>query len=435
LAEQVLSLQFGSQPWLVVETLGELSSRLYDLGERETERAMLGRARKIARDAQLPTQLATTDCTRAYSFAYDDQLDSARAALAEARVALEVPGARTDVVTALCLDAEGQVLVAEGHPDSAIARFKRAVDIAGGVSPALTRQQITIDLSSALRGVGRTREASVYQRQVIIELDSTGFRATDVLPNVIGYLTSALFELGELAAVDSVVAAALRAQSRVLRQHSSGNLSFLFGLAELRLGALDSADVWIARAMRDTTEGAGGLSAYLPPAITQLRLEQGRIADAWKSLRDLPSGTLTRRVNRVWLTARIRHAEGDTKGAAAMLEDSLRGLRGDAVKPPPALAVPFATAAEWRLAARDFRGADSLAQLGRLAGAVDSIALERSGYVGRAELIRARAQLALGDTTAARRIAERAVTALASGYGDANPRTREARSFRASLGP
>jgi hypothetical protein len=267
----------------------------------------------------------------------------------------------------------------------------------------------------------------------VAQYDTTGFRGTGILPILVSHLTSSLFELGELAAVDSIVGAAIRNQSRIRGEYSSGMLSFLYGLGKLRLGDLDSADAWLARAMRDTTQGSGGLAGYLPPAITQLYLEQGKTTDARKSLGGLPSGTFVRRVNRSWFAARIRHAEGNTRGAAAMLEDSLRVLSANATNLPPSLAMPFVTAAEWRLAAGDARGADSLARLARSAGAIDSVALQRNAYVGRAELVRARALASFGTLEDARSAAQRAVVASTNGYGAANRHTREALALRASL--
>jgi hypothetical protein len=115
------------------------------------------------------------------------------------------------------------------------------------------------------------------------------------------------------------------------------------------------------------------------------------------------------------------------------LEDSLRVLKGDAVPPPPALAMPYVTAAEWRLAAGDARAADALALLGRAAAAVDSLALQRSAYVGRAELVRARAHDTLGDRADAKAAADRALVALANGYGRTNRHTQRARLFRDSV--
>jgi hypothetical protein len=118
-----------------------------------------------------------------------------------------------------------------------------------------------------------------------------------------------------------------------------------------------------------------------------------------------------------------------------MLEDSLRVLAGDDVKPKPAMAMPYVLAAQWRLANGDAKAADSLALKARYAAAVDSLALLRSGYVGRAELVHARALLALGDKSNARAAANRAIIALTNGFGAANRHTSAARAFRDSISP
>jgi hypothetical protein len=91
------------------------------------------------------------------------------------------------------------------------------------------------------------------------------------------------------------------------------------------------------------------------------------------------------------------------------------------------------TAAEWRLE-RGYPGeADSVARLGRTAAAGDSLALGRSAYVARAEMVIARARLAMGDTAGARGAATRAATASAIGNGPASGRTRAAVALRDSL--
>jgi len=74
-----------------------------------------------------------------------------------------------------------------------------------------------------------------------------------------------------------------------------------------------------------------------------------------------------------------------------------------------------------------------LALLGRAAAGIDSLAFQRSGYVGRAELVRARARQALGDLPSAREAAERAIVAMSNGFGPSNPHTQAAREFRSSL--
>ncbi len=431
LAEQLLARRFRTEPWLVAETSAELASRLYEIGDREAERRMLERARKMALSADLPAQLAEIDCWLANSLTYDEFLDSARSIMTEAQRAL----ARVPIeATATCLSAQGHLLVVEGKADSAIEVLKRGVELAhtGWTRTGLTRLLMLNNLASALRAAGRTREATVHQRTIVSELDTTGYRGTDILSNAFGFLSSSLFELGELAAVESALDELMRNQQAVHGADSNGMLNFLMGLTKLRLGELDSADVWLTRALRDTTEGAGGLQVYLPPALTQLHLEQGRLTEARTAFQTLPTGTMTRRGNAAWFGAWLRYLNGDRMGALKLLEDSLRTLKGND-DPPPPLAMPYVFAAEWRLENGDARAADSLALLAHTAAAVDSLALQRSAYVGRAELVRARARLALNDRNTARAASDRAVRALANGYGPTNRYTRAARALRDSL--
>ncbi|HEX6065341.1 MAG TPA: serine/threonine-protein kinase [Longimicrobiales bacterium] len=432
LAELLLTQRFRAEPWLVAEASAELASSLFEIGEREAERRMLERARAVALKADLPAQLATIECDRAYSLTSDDLLDSARLAMKAAYAALDRAGGSTDQPTATCLAAEGQLLVAENKLDSAINVLTRAVGVAHTGRTGLVRLQPLNDLASALRAAGRTREATMYQRRIVSELDTTGYRGTYILANAFSFLSSALSELGELAAVDSALAALMTNQEAVYGADANGVLNFLVGNTKLRMGELASADVWLTRAQRDTTEGAGGLQVWLPPALTQLHLEQGRLAHARAALKTLPTGTLTRRANAAWYGAWLRYAEGDRQGALVMLEDSLRALTGDEPPRPP-LAMPYIFAAEWRLAQSDARAADSLALLARTAAAVDSLALQRSAYVGRAEFVRARARLALSDKAGARNAADRAVIALTNGYGRNSAYSRAAYALRDSI--
>jgi eukaryotic-like serine/threonine-protein kinase len=436
LAEGVLTRQYRSVPWLVAGVMSDLSQRLYEIGDRVAQRSMLARARTIARDAKLPAEIALSNCLRVQSFAFDNLLDSARVDMAEANVALQQPGVRTDTTLhALCLDAEGQFLVAAGSPDSGIAQLERAVALVNADRDGTYRLTAINDLAAALRWNLRMREALPYQRQVIAELDSTGYGETEQLPNALTFLTTSLWELGELAAADSALKPFVRQLEAV---HGSGQVStvlaFQYGRGKLHLGELDSADVWIARAMTDTTQGAGWTQRWLPFLLTELRLEQGRLADAQRTSAQLPlPDTRGRRAAFALLRAAVRRETGDAAGASAFLEEELRAVWNDGGKRLTHFAMPFVTAGEWRLAAGDARAADSLAQLGLRAAVVDSLAASRSAFAGRAELLRARARLALGDRRAAREAVERAVVALANGYGGAHRSVGEARGLLETL--
>jgi serine/threonine-protein kinase len=435
LAEQALVRRFRREPALVTEVLVDLSARLYTSGDREAERRILARAAAIARDSVLPVQLALAECARAYSFVYDDQLDSARTAIAAARSALARPEVvPDDIVSSNCLAAEGQLLVATGAPEQAVPLFTRAVALAETQSASTLHLDKLNDLANALRAMGRTREATEYQQRIVAELHATGYGSTDIFPNAMSDLASGLWELGELAVIDSIVRSYVRIdEARQGAGRTGSVMAFLYGLARLRLGHVDSADLWFARAMQDTTQVASALATWAPPAFTQLRLEQGRVPEARQAFARLPSGTFTRRVTAAWLGARLRHSSGDSSGASAMLDSALRTLAAERPKPAPAMAVAYATAAEWHLALGDPRGADSLATLAVSAATLDSVALRQSAYVGRAEVVRARALRSLGRGVPAREAATRAVAALVNGLGPAHPRTLDARAMLDSL--
>ena len=89
--------RFGSEPALVIEVLVELAQRLYENStDLPAERRVLVRAAAMAKDARLPLQYALAECTRAYTLVYDDQLDSARIAIDQARAELVRQGAGAD---------------------------------------------------------------------------------------------------------------------------------------------------------------------------------------------------------------------------------------------------------------------------------------------------------------------------------------------------
>ncbi|MFN8581356.1 MAG: protein kinase [Gemmatimonadaceae bacterium] len=431
LAERYVAQRFKATPALQLDMLMQLAGRFAEDGDRGAHRRLMASAKAIALSAHLPAALAYVNCDAATSLLYDDQRDSAKAAVEEGKAALRRAVPADPAAEARCVDAEGQLLSDAGSTDSAIALIRRALVLSERDPDQTRRLEYMKDLAQALRASGRTREATMYQRSIIAELDSTGFTGTDILPNALTYLAGALAELGELAALDSVCGYLL--QRQVERgENSSAILAFLYGLGKVRMGELDAAEQWLVRAMRDTTEGAGGLSTYLAPAFTQLRLEQGRPKEARAAYADLPSGTLIRRVNRAWFEAWIRHEEGDQRALGA-LEDSLRAIGGNGPRLSPSLAMPLVTASGWRLAAGDVEQADSLARLAIETAAVDSVARTRSAYVGFAELILARARARGGDVGAARQAAERAVTAMTNGLGARNARVREALVFRDSL--
>jgi hypothetical protein len=406
--------------------MADLSERLVDVADFRGQRQVLERARSLARSAGLPAHVALVDCMRSFGFIFDEQLDSARAVMADAHAAWARADERPPKFEVTCLHAEGQLLAATGQPDSAVALHRRAVALGAGALSSLNH------LAAALQAAGRTREATVYQRRILLELDSAGYAESDMHTGVFAFLAAAMAELGEFRAFDSVAGILV---GRLEAVHGPrmipADVATVYGINKLRMGELDSASVWLGVAAGDTAAHELARLGWLPPAVTQLLVEQGRLAEARREVVNLPGDSPYRRMNRVLLRARIRRAEGDAAGAAATLDSAL--LAVEPPNPAPYLVYALLRAADWRW--RDGRGreADSLAALAIAATGLDSLALLGSAHVGQAELIRARVAAAAGDRAAAGRAAGRAASALANGFGSGHRLAGEARALRDSL--
>jgi serine/threonine-protein kinase len=434
IAERAVMSRFQDEPWLVAGILADLSTRHYEAGDLQAERAMLGRARTVALEAELPDQLALVNCRRAISFWVEDLIDSAEAAMREAKAAFAEPGREDPLVEATCLEAEGKLLQARGNADSGVARLERAVAVAATTPGGGQRLSRISSLAEVLRLSGRTREAVPHFRGILAELEARGYGDTEGFPNVVSFLSQSLWDLGEPASLDSTLRRFIREREAV---HGTGRvptqLAFIYGRNMLWFGLTDSADVWIGRALRDTTQGANAFQPFTAAAVAELRLDQSRPEEARAAVARLPNDRRSQRAVAALLRARLRRAEGDPAGASALLEDELAALLADGGPRLTHFALPLVTAGEWRLRRGDFRGADSLARLARSAAAIDSVALERSALAGRAELLRARALRAQGQLPDARAAAQRSVPALTNGYGAENGWARAARFLVDSL--
>ncbi len=429
LAEGMLRRKYRAEPAVVVEVMAQLSARLFDMGDHPNHRRVLGRALAIAEAANLPAHAALANCLEVLSLADDGLLDSAQSALAAARRQMSRAGSVPLEIRIQCLDAEGQYLVAGGRPDSAIRVLRRAVALTP--DPEMMQGlESRNDLAGALRSVGRTREATQVQRDILSHLASSGYGDTEVYPTVLSFLASALAELGEFRVLDSIVGGYIRGMEATYGKGAAGGrAATLYGITKLRMGDLDSAAAWLDAAVRDTSQTTRLVTGgWLPPALTQLYLEQGRLAEARRAAATLTGDTPTRRITGAWLRACLRRAQGDSAGARAMLDSALIAVKA-ADKPAPNMVYALLTAAEWRSQRGDLRGADSLAALAISAAGLDSLAMSRSAHVGRAELLRARIAAAKGDQAAAVQAARRAQLALANGLGPAHPLTAEARAL------
>jgi eukaryotic-like serine/threonine-protein kinase len=435
LAEGILVTRFRDEPWLVSTVLTDLGLRLEESINSTAALPVYARSAAIARKAELPAQLAAATCARASVFWYEDMKDSVRAEIAVARTALsQVSSGLDPAVQRICLEAEAKALQLDGQADSAVKLMQVAVRVAMDEQNATEELKMLVMLSEMLRQANRNREAIVPQLRVLRELEATGYGNTEQVPNVMSFLDRSLADLGEFRVSDSILTGAIRT-----RESATGPgripslLAFLHGMNKQRLGAIDSAEVWIALATKRPWPEGGTMGNWLPVLLAQVRTAQGRLADARAAAAKIPGDRPGRRATTAVVNAMLERAAGNSAKAAQMLERELTALYVEFPKTQPLYTLPLVTAGEWRLAAGDARGADSLAQLGWRAAVTDSLAPTRSGLAGRADLLRGQALRALGDSAGARITIERAVLSLANGYGATNRWTLAARALRDSL--
>src|SRR5262249_53568476 len=148
--------------------------------------------------------------------------------------------------------------------------------------------------------------------------------------NVIGFLNASLVDLGELAAADSSLRGFVRDREAAAQSGQIPSyLAMLYGQSKLRLGAIDSADVWLSRAIRDTVGWSERWGVPLFNTPTELRVEQGRVGEARVAAARLTTIRRGQRIIAAMLRARVRRAEGDQLGALAGLEEELRAVIND----------------------------------------------------------------------------------------------------------
>jgi hypothetical protein len=68
-------------------------------------------------------------------------------------------------------------------------------------------------------------------------------------------------------------------------------MAFIYGMNKQRLGEVDSADHWLGRAMVVPWQQGGTMGNWLPSTLAQVRIGQGRLAEARAAAAQLPRGT------------------------------------------------------------------------------------------------------------------------------------------------
>jgi len=432
--------QSGGDPRFLPSLLVDLSGLYGQIGDRRVRDTLLNTADSIARALGVPALMAQVQCDRVTQLRTQGKYSEALAVLAATDSLLA--RAADPIVTVGCLEARGGLDVEMGHDDQAAAAFRSALAIKERLGQ--TRDAPYFDgLGAALEG-GHPREALSVFARAIQGMDGTGHGGMLSRTIIQHDAALVLIKLGETAEAERLLHDVL-IRAAAADRHGRIDWQPLIHYAETALtqGHADSARKYFAMIVtRADAEASAFWQGRGLFGLARAEIALGQTARARRSAARF---------------ATIARAYPRVKNTDDVVPDTatLAGLLSLAAQRPALAQASFMTAlrsngyfegkGRTRLRPVVFRVAETALDLGEPAlaleyaraaatsAAVDSLAEERSGGVGRARLLEARAQLAAGDSSAARGAATAATRALTFGLGADHSLTREAQALVASL--
>ena len=396
-------------------------------------RELVAPAVAIADSIADPEWQARTRCELAQVHVVARQPDSAVTLLETARRFLAKTRRPDHETLNACGYAEGNTLYALDKRDSAIAVYKEIVDRrqrSGDTSRTAWLNSLG-DLSRAYNANGQRREA----REILFRILAAARKGelSDPRDNAVSlYNISILFDaLGEYRDARTFVGRELARLQRdsvnVFPMNMYDYAMFLDILGESDSAAhwftraldmqerLDSARIFTSRMMLARYAEAHGQSAAAREHRAGVKAYQPIV---WRAI---PART-------AFVTDRISkaRASGNGDSVLATVRAEFKEMKYSPEATAPRLAGVIGDAADALIATGRFAEALSYAEHLQRLGTRDSLAVGRSGVVGRAFLLQAQAKLGLRDTTAARSLVARAIEPLKFGYGDTHALTREA---------
>jgi serine/threonine-protein kinase len=435
-SRRVLERQYRGDPRFLASFLAQLSQRYAELGDNRVRGSLLVRADSLARASDDLDELTRIRCFTADNLRSEGRYEEAERAI---RRADSMIGTGTDPrVEAVCLQVLADLDNEAGPGGRALPAIRRAIAIRDSLGETRDMGYVGMyaTLAYSLDQDGRPRDAlPIYARQVSI-LDSTGRGETISRAIVDHDMALSLLQLGETAAAERLLHEVLM---RLTRSDSGGQLPAqpLIHYAHTALfeSHLDSAAKYFAmlaeQSHKDDDDYWEGRALF---GLTQAQLRLGRTADARRSAERFRQIERQKRINSVddqitdarILDAWLALTDADSATANRLVLEVLRANRYfDGVR-RTVFHSALVLAAETALQLGDAEGALRYARSAREKATIDSLSTRRSALVGEARLLEGRAQLALGDTSAARASIELAAEALRYGAGADHPRAIEA---------
>jgi serine/threonine-protein kinase len=443
---QMLMHQAGGDPRFLSSLLVDLSDRYGEIGDRQTRDSLLRKADSIATSLGSPALMAEVRCARVDQLRSEGRYDEARRVLPGADSLRALAGDPT--VSVDCLETRGNLDNEAGHPDSGAVEFGAALGIRHGLGQThdATYFELLNGLATAQDEAGHPRAALTTFRQALEGMDSSGrggMLARTIMEHDAAFTMGKLGEMAEAEQMyHEVLVRAARAdaegridwqplvhyaETALLEAHPDSAAKY-FGMIVTRADAV-SDHYWQGRGLYGLARAQIALGDFPRARASIVRFAHAlRAFPRAQSTDDVLPDTTT-------LTGLLALAAGQPAAARSAFSAVMRtygyfeGKRRIRLRPVALVAGEAALQLGQPDTAMAYaRTVDSTSTL-------DSLTETRSGWVGAARLLESRAQLAAGDTAAARHSVRAARTALMVGLGPNHPLTQAATALLAQLAP
>lgn len=440
----LLMHQSSGDPRFLPSLLVDLSDRYAEIGGRRVRDTLLSKADSIATALGATALRAQVRCDRVDELRSEGRYDEAKAVLAQAESLLAF--APDPIVKVKCLENRGNLALETGHADQGMAPFREALALLERLGQTRDAVYFSLlsDLAAALDEGGHPREALTTMARALQGMDSTGrggMMSRTVMEHDAALL---LVSLGEMAEAEQMLhdvlirAARADRQGRVdwqplihyaetaLTERHADSASKYFAMIVTRAdaeanpfwqgrGLFGLARAQIALGQRARAHASAARFAHIARAFPNVKKTDDLVPDS-----NVLAG----------LFSQVDRHPADAQASFLAALHSNGYLAG---KPRRVLRPAVLLAAQTALDLGQPAMALGYARAAKASATVDSLAQARSGWVGQAQLLEARALVASGDTNAARRAATAARRALAIGFGARHPLTGEAETLLVSL--
>jgi eukaryotic-like serine/threonine-protein kinase len=439
-ARAVLETDYRGDPRFMARMMVELGDHYFELHDRKRELPLLTRAEELATASNDMETAGYASCRLAKSAADDGNALAAQRILDRASGYLNQLPESAEGPRVQCLRARSALARLLGHTGEALAHANQAVRLGEAAGDSVSHYHLGAinEVARALHDDGQIRGSLDVTRKLIATLDRIG-RGRTLAMVVERYNEAALLSrLGEKRAASSALQQAIDLASGINPEKWVPTyITLLVGDLASELALPDSAIRTFRYALADTRERDD--VPYRVRALSGLGgalIDRGRAGEARRQLEELAAIVPEKlRWRSSVLEARLRYAEGHEEEARRQYLELLtsRGF------PNRGLSTPYFAnmVLEGSLMAvrdGDAVAAESLAshalRLARGEGHNDA----RSGTIGYARVLLARARRARGDVSGALDELRKGVTPLANGYGSEHPRTLEAKALIDTLG-